>query len=98
MLEQVLGGNRLNNGFSKKAWKHICEEFNKRSGQKFDKQQLKNRHGVLRRLYNNIKSLLDQECFSWDKSQCLVVAEDEVWVKYMKVSCIFLFPLILSLV
>lgn len=85
MLEQVLQGNRSNNSFSKKAWNYICDEFNRQTGLNFHKQQLKNRHGVLRRLYNSLKLLLDQDGFSWDESRGMVIAEDEVWAKYIEV-------------
>lgn len=84
MLEQVLQGNRSNNSFSKKAWNYICDEFNRQTGLNFHKQQLKNRHGVLRRLYNSLKLLLDQDGFSWDESRGLAIAEDEVWAKYIE--------------
>lgn len=85
MLEQVLQGNRSNNSFSKKAWKYICDEFNRQTGLTFQKQQLKNRHCVLRRLYNSMKLLLDQDGFSWDESRGMVLAEDEVWAKCIEV-------------
>ncbi|XP_038715122.1 L10-interacting MYB domain-containing protein-like [Tripterygium wilfordii] len=64
MLEQVLQGNRSNSGFTKKAWKWIREEFSRKTGVRFGKQQLKNRHSVLRRLYSSIKWLLEQNGFT----------------------------------
>ncbi|OVA12645.1 Myb/SANT-like domain [Macleaya cordata] len=83
MVEQVLQGNKMNNTFNKKAWKYIHDEFNRQTGLIFNRKQLKNHHNVLRRLYNNMKSLLDQNDFSWDETQCMVIAEDEVWEKYV---------------
>ncbi|KAM5565091.1 L10-interacting MYB domain-containing protein [Rosa sericea] len=84
MLEQAAQGNRLNNAFSNKAWKYIHHEFNRQTGLNYDKQQLKNHHGVLRRSYHSVKSLLDQDGFSWDKSRCMVIAESDVWANYIE--------------
>ncbi|XP_042508124.1 L10-interacting MYB domain-containing protein-like [Macadamia integrifolia] len=84
MVEQALKENRLNNSFGKKAWKNMCEEFRKRTGLKWDKEQLKNRYGVLRRQYVTVKSLLDQGEFSWSESTQTITATDEVWVKYIQ--------------
>lgn len=84
MLEQVVQGNRSNNAFSNKAWKYIHHEFNRQTGLNYDKQQLKNHHGVLRRSYHSVKSLLDQDGFSWDKSRCMIIAESDVWANYIE--------------
>ncbi|KAF8406604.1 hypothetical protein HHK36_008693 [Tetracentron sinense] len=84
MVDQVLKGNRQNNSFGKKTWKYICDGFYKKTGLKWDKEQLKNRYGVLRRQYVTVKSLLDQNDFCWDESQHIVTAKDEVWDKYIK--------------
>ena len=85
LVEQIRLGNRPNNVFNKKAWKHIREEFNKETGSKFDRQQLKNHLDVLRKRYNYVKALLSQDGFSWDVTHCMVVAEDAVWKKYIEV-------------
>ncbi|XP_050367174.1 L10-interacting MYB domain-containing protein-like [Argentina anserina] len=84
MLEQVAQGNRSNNAFNNQAWKHIHNEFNRQTGLNYDKQQLKNHHSVLRRSYHSVKSLLDQDGFSWDKSRCMVAAESDVWANYIE--------------
>ncbi|KAF8405413.1 hypothetical protein HHK36_010319 [Tetracentron sinense] len=84
MVDQVQKGNRQNNSFGKKTWKYICDGFYKKTALKWDKEQLKNRYGVLRRQYVIVKSLLDQSDFSWDESQHTVMAKDEVWDNYIK--------------
>lgn len=86
MLQQVFQENRSNNAFSNKAWKYIYHEFNRQTKLNYDKQQLKNHHGVLRRWYHSVKSLLNQDGFSWDKSRCMVIAENDVWAKCIEVS------------
>lgn len=73
---------------SKRTWKDVQEEFSKKTGLNFDEQQLRNHQNVLRRLYNNIKSILDQNGFSWNDSQHVVMADDEVWENYIKVQFI----------
>lgn len=99
MVDQVHQGNRKNNYFGKKAWKYICDEFYKRTGLKWDKEQLKNRCAVMRRMYVIIKSLLDRSDFSWDEATGTITASDEVWAEYMKVCsysiCCFLYNRIL---
>lgn len=81
LIEQT-GQNKMSN---KKAWKHIREEFNYKTGLQFDGEQLRNHQNVLKRLYNNIKSVLDQSGFSWDNSRNMVMADDELWEKYTTV-------------
>lgn len=84
MVEQVKKGNRQNNTFGKKAWKYISDEFCKKTGLRWDKEQLKNRYAVLRRQYAIVKSLLDQTGFSWDEPTGTVLAKDEAWDEYIK--------------
>ncbi|OMO55788.1 hypothetical protein CCACVL1_27001 [Corchorus capsularis] len=84
LVEQVHRGNRLNNSFSKKAWKSMSDDFYKKSGFKWDNEQLKNRYGVLRRQYVLVKSLLDQSDFSWDESTGNITGKDEAWAEFIK--------------
>lgn len=84
MVDQVHKGNRKNHNFGKKAWKYMCDEFHRRTGLKWDKEQLKNRGAVLRRIYVTVTSLLDQSDFSWDESTGAIVASDEVWAEYVR--------------
>ena len=90
MVDQVHKGNKHNNLFNKKAWKYICDEFYKKTGLKWDKEQLKNRYSVLRRQYTIVKSILDQSDFSWDEATGSITANDEIWAEYIKV-CFFIF-------
>lgn len=91
MVEQVREGKTKNNFFNKKSWKYICDEFFKKTGLKWDKEQLKNRYSVLRRQYTVVKSLLEHGDFSWDESTGNIVASDEAWAEYIRV-CLFLMP------
>ena len=87
MINQVQKGNRQKNSFSKKAWRYISDEFYKKTGLKWDKEQLKNRYAVLRRQYITVKSLLDQSDFSWDEFTGTIIAKDEAWTEYIRVCC-----------
>ncbi|KAK9039745.1 hypothetical protein V6N11_014938 [Hibiscus sabdariffa] len=84
LVEQVHRGNRHNNSFNKTAWKSMCDDFYKKTGLKWDKEQLKNRYGVLRRQYVLVKSLLDQSDFSWDESTGDIIGKDEAWADFIK--------------
>lgn len=91
MVDQVHKGNRKNNSFDRKAWRFICDEFYKKTGLKWDKEQLKNRYSVLRRQYGLVKSLLDHSDFVWDDSTGTIIATDEAWDKYGQVILLYCF-------
>ncbi|XP_057965236.1 L10-interacting MYB domain-containing protein-like [Malania oleifera] len=84
MVDQVQKGNKQNKSFGKKAWRFMCDEFYEKTGLKWDKEQLKNRYAVLRRQYVTVKSLLDQNDFSWDESTGAIIAKDEAWDQYIR--------------
>ncbi|KAL5099584.1 hypothetical protein RYX36_003911 [Vicia faba] len=84
MVDQVHKGHKQNNSFNKKAWKHICDGFYNKTGLKWDRDQLKNRHSVLRRQYAIVKSILDQGEFVWDEATGSIRADDEIWAEYIK--------------
>ncbi|KAE8655021.1 3-isopropylmalate dehydrogenase [Hibiscus syriacus] len=83
LVEQVHRGNRRNNSFNRKAWKSMCDDFHKKTGLKWDKEQLKNRYGVLRRQYVLVRSLLDRSDFSWDESTGYIIGKDEAWADFI---------------
>ncbi|KAF3440322.1 hypothetical protein FNV43_RR18606 [Rhamnella rubrinervis] len=84
MVDQVHKGNRQHNSFGKKAWKYMCDEFYKKSGLKWDKEQLKNRYAVLRRQYVTVKLLLDQSDFTWDEATGTIIGSDDAWAEYIR--------------
>lgn len=85
MVDEVQGGHKQNKSFSKKGWKCICEEFHKRTGLTWEREQLKYRYAALRKLFATMKLLLDHTDFKWDETTGLVTATDEAWDRYMKV-------------
>ncbi|KAL1168130.1 hypothetical protein V6Z11_A05G064300 [Gossypium hirsutum] len=84
LLDQVHRGNKLGQTFLTQAWVDMVRSFNVKFGSHYDKDVLKNRYKHLRRLYNDIKILLEQSGFSWDETRDMVIAEDSVWNAYIK--------------
>ncbi|XP_012446060.1 uncharacterized protein LOC105769755 isoform X1 [Gossypium raimondii] len=84
LLDQVHRGNKLGQTFLTQAWIDMVTSFNVKFGSHYDKDVLKNRYKHLRRLYNDIKILLEQSGFSWDETRDMVIAEDSVWNAYIK--------------
>ncbi|XVE53513.1 hypothetical protein DITRI_Ditri03aG0009400 [Diplodiscus trichospermus] len=84
LLDQVHRGNKLGQTFITQAWIDMVTLFNVKFGSHYDKDVLKNRYKHLRRLYNDIKFLLEQNGFSWDEARDMVTAEDSVWDAYIK--------------
>ncbi|XP_057252018.1 L10-interacting MYB domain-containing protein isoform X2 [Beta vulgaris subsp. vulgaris] len=83
MADQIQQRNSQKITFNNK-WKYICDEFYSRTGLRWDKEQLKYRCAVLKKLYCTVKSLLDQGEFCWDESTGAIKANDEVWDQYIK--------------
>ncbi|KAF9607482.1 hypothetical protein IFM89_036080 [Coptis chinensis] len=85
MLEQVGRGYRADGHlFSKRAWRHMTMLFNEKFHLQYSRDHLKNRHKTLRRIYRAVKSLLEQNGFTWDETQHMVTADDRVWSNYTK--------------
>lgn len=85
LLDQVLRGNKIGQGFITQAWIEMVTSFNMKFGSHFDKDVLKNRYRHLRRQYNDITSLLEYSGFCWDDTREMVTAEDYVWDSYIQV-------------
>ena len=54
-------------------------------GSPYDKKVLKSHYTNLWTQFNDVKSLLDQNGFSWDDTKQMVVASHHVWDAYIKV-------------
>ncbi|XVE82500.1 hypothetical protein DITRI_Ditri16bG0009800 [Diplodiscus trichospermus] len=72
-------------GFREDAWDRVCKEFNKETGRNFNKSDLKEHVGVLRKRYRIVKPLYDHGGFGWDYRRKVVDVDDCVWREYIEV-------------
>lgn len=85
LQDQALRGNKIGLELTTEAWIEMIKLFNERFGSHYEKEILKNRYIHLRRQYNVVNFLLEQNGFSWDENQEIVTAEDYVWDSFVKV-------------
>lgn len=90
MLDQVHRGNKSSYTLDHQAWIDMAVMLNERFGSQHEKDILRQRHESLGKLFNGMKNLLGQKGFSWNETQQLVKAYDDVWEAYTKVLCLFL--------
>ncbi|KAK2640510.1 hypothetical protein Ddye_028305 [Dipteronia dyeriana] len=84
MLDQLRKGNKNRNTFSKQAWKDMLMLFNAKFCSQYHKSYLRHRFKKLLKYYADLRSLLEQNGFSWDEKQQMIFADDSVWDKYIK--------------
>ncbi|KAJ9180208.1 hypothetical protein P3X46_008483 [Hevea brasiliensis] len=85
LQDQALRGNKIGHELTTEAWIEMIKLFNERFGTHHEKEILKNRYIHLRRQYNDVNLLLEQNGFSWDESREMLTAEDYVWDSFIKV-------------
>lgn len=85
MLEQVYEGNKVDHTFNEQAWGHMLVSFNRRFGLQCDKCVLEDRYITLSRQYEDISNLLNLNGFTWDETEQMVAADDDVWEACIKV-------------
>lgn len=95
MLDQVGRGNKSDNTFNKQAWTDMLVSFNGKFGPQHGKRVLRHRYKKLWKYYSDITLLLKQNGFSWDETQQMIAADDDVWDAYVKVHRLNNFVLIL---
>ncbi|XP_035538979.1 L10-interacting MYB domain-containing protein isoform X2 [Juglans regia] len=84
MLDQVGRGNKSDNTFNKQAWTDMLVSFNGKFGPQHGKRVLRHRYKKLWKYYSDITLLLKQNGFSWDETQQMIAADDDVWDAYIK--------------
>lgn len=87
LLEQVRKANQIDGVFRKEAWTDMIVSFNAKFGYNYDVDILKNRYKTLKRQYNAVKNLLQQDGFAWDDTRQMVTADDFVWHEYIQGHC-----------
>ncbi|KAI3461172.1 hypothetical protein Pfo_017835 [Paulownia fortunei] len=88
LVEQVKLGNKnkLDNKLKTAAYDSAVSALNERFHLDFTKDHVKNRIKTWKKLYGNVKELLEQKGFKWDKSQKMIIADDSIWHAYVKVN------------
>ncbi|KAL7235113.1 hypothetical protein ACSBR1_018576 [Camellia fascicularis] len=84
LLKQVHKGQIINHIFDEQVWIDIVAAFNDRFGSQHDKYVLKGQYKSLKKLYHDMKNLLELGEFSWDESRQMVTGPDDVWDAYTK--------------
>ncbi|GKU91123.1 hypothetical protein SLEP1_g5040 [Rubroshorea leprosula] len=84
LIEHVHKGNKIGNAFKQQAWADMITQFNSKFGFKYDVDVLKNRFKWMRKQYNKIKILVDQNGFKWNEKMQMVMADEKTWDEYIK--------------
>ena len=86
MLDQVGRGNKVVNTFDKQAWTDMLALFNAKFGPQHGKRVLRHtRYKKLWKYYSDVTVILKQNGFSWDETQLMVTADNDVSDAYIKV-------------
>lgn len=84
-LDQTLNGNRPGTHFTKEGWTNIIESFNKASGLRYDKKQIKNHWDNTKEQWKIWCKLISTSSMKWDSKTGTFGASDEDWTNYMQV-------------
>ncbi|XP_059652509.1 uncharacterized protein LOC132299732 isoform X2 [Cornus florida] len=84
MLEQIRRGSMVDHKFNKAAWGYMVSKFNAKFGTQHKEDVLKIRFKILRKRYNDMKTLLGQSGFAWDEMQQMITANEDLWDAYIK--------------
>lgn len=74
VVKQINQGNRQNNGFDRKTWVNMRNEFNHQTGLNYNNNQLRKHLNVLRQRYDSVKSsqLHNQLVMEDDAGGCIL--------------------------
>ncbi|KAL5566117.1 hypothetical protein UlMin_029281 [Ulmus minor] len=84
MLDQLRKGNKINNTFTRQAWKDMITLFNAKFSSQYGKKILKRRYKKLFKYYTGLRSLIEERGFSWDEKQQMIAADDFTWDHYIR--------------
>ncbi|KAF5469203.1 hypothetical protein F2P56_013293 [Juglans regia] len=84
MLEQLHRGNKIYGTYNEQAWTWMIASFNKKFGLICDKDVLEDRYLSLMKEYTDVLNLLNHYGFAWDEIDQTLIADDDVWMAYIK--------------
>ncbi|RPB04296.1 hypothetical protein L873DRAFT_1667700 [Choiromyces venosus 120613-1] len=84
LYEQVLQGERAENGFKKKAWTAAKEGLRVIHNIDLEASQLKAKWSNLKKDYDTYTAIKNNSGFGWDNIQGVPTAPDSVWDAYLK--------------
>ncbi|KAG2667698.1 hypothetical protein I3760_15G128000 [Carya illinoinensis] len=84
MLEQLHRGNKIYGTYNEQAWTWMIASFNQKFGLICDKDVLEDRYLSLMKEYTDVLNLLNHNGFAWDEIDQTVIADDDVWMAYIK--------------
>jgi len=82
MMNEVIKGSFVDNGFKTTSWKIIQAEFYNKTGLNFTAQQLQSQQSLLKKKYNTFCKLKANSGFGWDERSQLSTALPSVWTAY----------------
>ena len=82
MMNEVMKGSFVDNGFKSASWKIIQAEFFNKTGLNYTSQQLQSQQSLLKKRYNTFCKLKANSGFGWDERYQLPTALPSVWTAY----------------
>ncbi|KAM7513857.1 hypothetical protein LguiA_003440 [Lonicera macranthoides] len=84
LIKQVELGDKLERKFDCVTYKAALAALNETFVPDLSQECIRSRLKKWKRLYGLVKELLSSREFEWDKKQKMIVADDSVWNKYIK--------------
>ncbi|KAF7815604.1 L10-interacting MYB domain-containing protein-like isoform X4 [Senna tora] len=84
LAEQVKKGNKVDNILKPVAFAAALKELNEKFSLDLTKDHIKNRLKTWRKQFGILKELLAHKGFEWDEAQKMVIADNSVWIDYIR--------------
>ncbi|XP_077239294.1 uncharacterized protein LOC143880298 isoform X2 [Tasmannia lanceolata] len=81
---QVAVGNKIDKGFKAKAYASVGRELTARFGKKIHSDHIQNRLRTIKKQYQILKAMVNNNGFTWDPVMKIITAEEQVWKEYLE--------------